>query len=342
MITGLSTQDTINTKLVVHIRTDKLLSDSVFKRLDEKPAHILAAERRRLRQNALSASDTIPHDTTSVCLRNTVADATFYDSLTFVRHVKIYPEGTIPFRFSEKSGSQANLYHTELIKNLRDGQALALKPLNHDWITAVIFFAAWLFLVVKQSTRSMWPEITRFLFLRGINEPISRDIGSLFYWQSTIINFISFLVISIFIYCAAAWYDILPTGLPSALTIAIIFGIVAAVITLQHFLCLATGSLSGQTEAFNEYLINIYQSYRFSSFVIFVIILLLVYTVFCPAEVCIIAGISVFVVFYVYRIMRLLLIFIKRNISIFYLILYFCALEILPVLILVKYLAGLR
>ena len=44
---------------------------------------------------------------------------------------------------------------------------------------------------------------------------------------------------------------------------------------------------------------------------------------------------------YSIRVIRLLIIFLNRNISIFYLILYLCALEILPVLIVVKYFTGL-
>ncbi len=340
MTTGFYTQDTTSTKFVVHIRTDKLLPDSIFKRLDEKPAYIKLAESRKFRQ-VHTVTDTIPPDTTSVCLRNSVADVTFSDPLSFVRRGRIYPEGKIPFRFSEKSGSQPELYRAVVIRNLKDGLPLSPKFLHYDWITAIIFFIAWLFLVVRRATRSMWPEVTRFFLLRGINEPVSRDIDTLYYWQSTIMNFLAFLIISIFIYCTAAYYAVLPSGLPPVLLMSVIFGIIASGITLRHFICFAAGSLSGETEAFNEYLISIYQSYRFSSFFIFVVTLLLVYTVFCPPRACIIAGLSIFAVFYVYRIIRLLIIFIKRDISIFYLILYFCALEILPVLIIVKYLTRL-
>jgi hypothetical protein len=44
---------------------------------------------------------------------------------------------------------------------------------------------------------------------------------------------------------------------------------------------------------------------------------------------------------YLIRVIRLIIIFLNRNISIFYLILYLCALEILPVLIVIKYFTGL-
>ena len=54
-----------------------------------------------------------------------------------------------------------------------------------------------------------------------------------------------------------------------------------------------------------------------------------------------IAGIIIIGLMYLIRVVRLLIIFLNRNISIFYLILYLCALEILPGLIIVKYFTGL-
>lgn len=334
-------QDTISPKIVVRIRTDKLLSDSVFRKFDEKPAHIKEAEARRLARQVIPA-EAMPVDTVSVCPRNTIADVTFYDSLNFVRDIKIYPEGTIPFRITQKSGTQPELFRTAVISDLKNGKPLPLKTIHPDWLIGLIFVVVWFFVIVRRATRNMRPEISRFFLLRGVNEPVSRDVGSLFYWQSTITNFISFLTISIFGYCVAAYYEIIPPGIPAALSVAAIFGIVAVCITLRHFVCFITGRLSGETEAFNEYILNIYQSYRFFSFLIFIIILLLVYTVFCPPEICFMAGIAFAAVFYIYRILRLILIFIKRDISIFYLILYFCALEILPALILAKYLSSLK
>jgi hypothetical protein len=104
---------------------------------------------------------------------------------------------------------------------------------------------------------------------------------------------------------------------------------------------MAAGNLSGESEVFNEYLLNVYQSYRFSSLIVFTLVILLVYTAVLPTSVYFIAGVIVLIIFYLIRVLRLFLIFMKRNISILYLILYLCALEILPVLILVKYFTGL-
>jgi hypothetical protein len=117
--------------------------------------------------------------------------------------------------------------------------------------------------------------------------------------------------------------------------------IIVSGITLRHFICRITGNLSGESEVFNEYLIGVYQSYRFCSLIIFVLVVLLVYTAFLPPDIYFFSGLVVLLIMYIYRVLRLFLIFIKKDISIFYLILYLCALEILPVLILLKYFTGL-
>jgi hypothetical protein len=128
----------------------------------------------------------------------------------------------------------------------------------------------------------MWPELTRYLMLRGINESSSRDTGALFSWQSTALNLISFTILGLFAFCAAAWFDLIPAGFPQPVVILMSIGIIVFGITSRHFLCLAAGNLSGETDLFNEYLLSIYQSYRFSSTFIFIILVILVYTHFYP------------------------------------------------------------
>ncbi len=340
MITGFSPQDTIRPALVIKINAGRLIPDSVFRRLDEKPAHILKAERERLRRKELLSADTLKKDTTSVCMRNTIADVTFTDSLSFVKNIRPYTSGTIPFRFTKKSGTEPGQYRPLLIRDLRVGTEPARNPFHQDWVTILVFLSFWLFLLVKSTIRNMRPELTRFFMFRGINEPVSRDTATLFYWQSTVFNFISFLVISLFVYSAAAYFNLSPSGIHPLFTILILFGIVSVTITLRHFVCVSAGKLSGQSDVFNEYLINIYHSYRYCSYALFFLVLLTFYTIIFPPLVSIIAGFAVMTLFYIYRVTRLFLIFIKRHISIFYLILYLCALEILPILILAKYISA--
>ncbi len=195
MITGFDIQDTIKPKLVIRINTDKLLPDSVFRKLDEAPAHIRYADSIRKIRRVSQIPEVSITDTTSVCARNSIADVTLYDSLSFVRNIDQLPPVFFPYQFAEKP---LPVTYIKVINNLKDGRDLPQKPLHHDWIIAIIFLAAYLWLIVRTTTRSIFPELTRFILFRGINESSVRDTGSLFTWQSTILNFISFMVIGLF------------------------------------------------------------------------------------------------------------------------------------------------
>jgi len=271
MITGFEIQDTIRPKFVIRINTDKLLPDSVFRKLDEVPAYIRNAESVKIRKKVSALPEVSITDTISVCTRNSIADFTFYDSQSFVRNLDQLPPVFFPYQFAEKRLPETHEQRITIISNLKDGMSLPQKPLHHDWIIVTIFLAAYLWLIVRTTTRSIFPELTRFVLFRGINESSTRDTGSLFTWQSTIMNFISFMAIGLFVYCAAEWYDFIPAGISPFLFMLLSIVAVIFSITFRHLICLAAGNISGESEAFNEYLINVYQSYRFSSVIVFTV-----------------------------------------------------------------------
>ena len=280
-------------------------------------------------------------DTTSVCTRNSIADVTFYDPDNIVFKIKQGNYKQFPFVFIEKGMQRQAEERALLIKQLKPGNDLAARPLHTDWMIIVILIAAFLYSLVKASSKSMMPYFERSFIFRGTNDPSTRDIGGLFHWQSTILNLISFLIIGLFGYSVVSFYGLIPSGFRGIIIWLITLAIISSAITLRHIVCMITGAASGKQEVFREYLIGIYQAYRLVALVLFVIIVLMAYTLILPVRDYIISGIFIVGLMYLVRIIRLLIIFLNRNISIFYLILYLCALEILPVLIIVKYFTGL-
>jgi hypothetical protein len=311
--------------------------------MDELPGYLKHADSGRAgKGSGFLPQKVVIDDTLSVCSRNSIADVTFYDSLNFIKDLKFIPAGRIGYRENtEIADSSQQMGQMVLVNDLKNGDPFPEKPFHNDFITIALFLSAFLLLSVRSALRKTLQEITRFFLFRGINESSSRDMSSLFNWQSTVINFISFLILSLFAFNAFTYFGIRSPGTSPSLFMLILFGIVVFGITSRHFLCKAAGNLSGEGDVFNEYLIAIYQSYRFSSIFLFTIVVLITYTVFIPQKIWLITGFLVLIVFYVFRVSRLFLIFLKRGISILYLILYLCALEILPVLILLKYFSGL-
>ena len=288
----------------------------------------------------ISFNETVT-DTTSVCSRNSIADVTFYDSTNFILSIKPGISDRFPFVFTESTRSRQSQAKTILLNQLKPGQNIPVQALHEDWIILIILFSSFLYSLVRKSSKNMLPGIIRFFLFRGIKDKSSRDMGGLFNWQSTLLNLFSFLILGLFGYCFASFHDFLPDGISGIKGYLISSGIIIFAVTIRHISCFLTGNISGEDEAFREYLYAVYQSYRISAIILFIIVILLAYTFFLPVKVFFTVGIIVLSLMYLIRIVRLLIIFINRNLSIFYLILYLCALEILPVGVSVKYFIGL-
>jgi hypothetical protein len=280
-------------------------------------------------------------DTTSVCTRNIIADVTYYDFNSFVFRLGYGSYKKFPFVFIEKGRKKEMESRALLIKHLKTGMEMPAQPFHSDWRIIIILIVAILFSLIKATVKNVLPDVTRFFMVKGKNDSVSRDIGGLFNWQSTILNLVSFFIIGLFAYSAASYYNFIPPDSKGIVFWLISLGIVISAITLRHIICLITGTVSGEEEAFREYLLGIYQSYRFGAFILFIVIILMSYTIIFPVRDYILSGIIIMGLVYLLSVIRLFLIFLNRNISIFYLILYLCALEILPVLVAVKYYKGL-
>ena len=279
-------------------------------------------------------------DTTSVCSRNPVADITFYDSLNFIRERNLSSAEKFPYAFIQNNNQRQSEAKASLISHLKPGQPVFEKQFHSDWLLIIILFAAFLYSVIQTISKTTIPEVTRFFFFRGINDPSSREIGGLFNWQATLLNLISFFNIALFCFYVALWYNIIPSGTSGLVVWLISLGLIILALTTRHFICVITGSISNQNEVFREYLLGIYQSYRLSGIILFVIVIMISYTEVFPVSFWIISGFISLIFMYVIRVLRLFLVFINRGLSIFYWILYLCSLEILPFLIVLKYSFG--
>ena len=332
MRTGLNIQDTIKPVLVVPQDTSKQSTDTSI-HIVNPPVYRKAYKPAEI---TIQVTDTI-----SVCERNPVSDITFYDSLNYISERKLIKSDPFPVIFIQKNQTIIQEARTTLLKNLKTGEKLPEPTLHQDWVLAIFIISAFIYSLIRTTSAGILNEMGRFFFFRGINDPASRDIGGLFNWQATLLNLVTFFNLGLFAYFAAAWYDIIPARMAGMLAWLIAVGIIIAAVTLRHFIIIIIGNISDQEEIFREYLLGVYHSHRLSAIILFIIVVLISYTDFLSVRLLILSGSIALFLMYFIRILRLLLIFINRNVSIFYLILYLCALEILPVLILLKYSAGL-
>jgi hypothetical protein len=330
-------QDTIRQKILLGNDTLGQLQDTNSQKLQQHAESLLVVPITRKH----SAPHQISSDTITVCTRNPVADITFYDSTSFVYSLdpSISEKFAVTFTTINRDSYIKN--RAIFVRTLKEGKVIPARPLNGDWMVPVLIFSAFLFALVRTIPGNFFNSMIRFLTMRGVNQNTSRDTGVLFQWQSTILNLSSFITISLFGYLFMKHNNIGIDLIGEFLTWLICFGIVTSAITLRHIICIITGNVSSEEETFREYMIGVYHTYRAGGIGFLVISMLILYTTFLPPGVWFTTGIILASALYIIRIIRLFLIFMTRHVSILYLILYLCALEILPVVIIVKYVTGL-
>jgi hypothetical protein len=226
-----------------------------------------------------------------------------------------------------------------LLGYLEEGK-LPILGTSVDWLLIIVLLSAFTYGILRFFLgERIIGNITvasghRFL------EP-AQDMSVLFHWNTIILHFISYLNLAIFTYCAFSYYNLIPdkTSGPLFILIATVFWGLAVLI--RHIICSVTGHISGYKKLFNDYILSVYATYRITALILFVISILILYTSILPIKALIFIALAFVVIMFFFRFQGLFTAFVKSDISIFYLILYLCALEILPVAMVVKYIQRL-
>lgn len=117
---------------------------------------------------------------------------------------------------------------------------------------------------------------------------------------------------------------------------AIIAGSFLAALMLRHLTSIILAETTGLKSAYREYMNIIYNSWFADAIILFILNALILFAPVSNPVPFIWSGIIVTAIFLIIRGLKLLAIFLNRHISISYFILYLCALEILPVLVILK------
>ena len=254
-------QDTVPRRILINQDSTKAKNDSLSHDIYSHQKDTLKHKSTIFRQ----IIQPVQTDTTSVCERNSIADVTFYDMNNFIRRIGYGSYRQFPYNFTEKVKQQQKEDRVVLIKHLKPGIELPSHPLHTDWMVLIIIVAALLYSLVINTSRNLSHGFARFFLFRGINDPVSRDLGGLFHWQSTILNLISFLILGLFGYSAGSYYKLIPAGFKGIIIWLIVLGIISVGVTLRHITCVITGEASEEREVFRQYLLAVYQSYRFGA-----------------------------------------------------------------------------
>jgi len=223
-----------------------------------------------------------------------------------------------------------------------------MKNINHkpetlfseskDWISLVLFVIAIFLLIIKRIKNNFLSLLTQVAlkyreFTKSVSSTNVADIN-----VSNLLSLVYIFSLSLLIYLIFEffhYYFIFKTFYFFFFLVAFIF----LLLLLKRVLIYLSGFFLSQKDLSFKYNKNIQLFNNTLGLLIIPFILAIPFVEEIYVNFLITSSISLIVVFYFIRIIRSLKIFIEYNVSIFYMILYLCTLEILPNLLMYKILA---
>lgn len=209
------------------------------------------------------------------------------------------------------------------------------KDFNTDWITILFVIVLVLFATVRITStnyirflfQSLINYTTSFRLFREKNYPISHG--------ATQLDIIFYFIFSLFIYQVENSFNLEFTT-RNILLYLIIFGSVIGYFYIKKVAYYAIGLVFESIPDTNEYLFNIDIFNRTLGLSLFPVVALINYYPANNPMITVYVGLFMVAVFYIFLLQRGIFILLKKQFSIFYLFLYLCTLEILPLLLIYK------
>lgn len=221
-----------------------------------------------------------------------------------------------------------------------EGVPLAEGLWNASWLLYVLLIPLILYAAV--STIERFPAIwlskvvysSKYAATAYRNRSVGRQLGH------TLLFIISLISLATFAYYVELHFQLYFFSLNGIKLWFFNLGIFSAALILRFLVILLLGEITGTKDAFAEYEFNISQFYKFLSVPLLLINFFIPYFESIPDIILVFLALAFLASLFIIRSLRLLSIFIRRGFSLFYFILYLCALEFTPILVFIKYLSG--
>jgi hypothetical protein len=214
-------------------------------------------------------------------------------------------------------------------------------PIHHPtWVFIYIFallgFYAWIriyygniFIQTAQATINY--QVANRMYL---------DNNILKNQQDRVLYVLYFLVIAFLIYFMEVRLELTPNNLTGGLLYLFNLGVLSAVFLGRIVLLNSIGFLFNRLSIFREYLYNIFIFNKLTGLMVLSLMIFFVYTKGMVQDLLFWFTLSVVGLMFIIRLFRGLIFSFKKDVLIFYMFLYLCALEIAPLVLLYRWLEG--
>ena len=220
------------------------------------------------------------------------------------------------------------------------GLVLPKDPVNRvntDWLTIVLLLALVLFATVRRG----WSKYLGSLFYSVVNYPTAnrmfREQNYSFQHGAFRLDIYFYLVFSVFLFQLIQFFRIDVSFHNYRLYFLILAG-VWVFFMLKKFLYKTTGFIFENSVETSEFLFNLDNHVRVAGLLIFPVVAIISFSPFNSLGIPVYFGILFVSAVYFLLLFRGFMILLKKQFSIIYLFLYFCTLEILPLVLVYKFL----
>jgi hypothetical protein len=203
---------------------------------------------------------------------------------------------------------------------------------HNDWLTLLILLAV----VLLASVRTGWNKYLVQLFHAVVTETAAERLfqekNNSVYWAAFQLDVLFYLMFSAFIFQLTDYFQVEIPG-RNFVRYAICLAAVVSYFMVKKILYRLTGFLVEQGGETWGFLFRMNNFNRVTGIMLLPVVLLIAFSPFRQADVLITAGILSIISLYVLLIARGFITLLKKEFSIFYLFLYFCTLEFLPLVL---------
>jgi len=213
---------------------------------------------------------------------------------------------------------------------------------NADWFTLALVVVVIGFTWIKAFYFKIFRQLVSAFFSNSIANQIVRDENILVQRASIIMSFIFYLTASLFIYQISIFfkwdYPFLAEGILRFLVICLI---VAFTYSFKMVLLKGLGEIFNIDKPVATYIFNIFLINNMLGLMLLPVVITTAYVVTDSTWYAMYTGVAIVIISFIYRMVRAFIIWIPlKGVSFFYLMLYFCTLEIAPLIIIVKLARG--
>jgi hypothetical protein len=213
-------------------------------------------------------------------------------------------------------------------------EPIAINRQSTDWIAILFLTCLFIFAWIQTSYSKRLTQLFRAVAQPYFVNQLERE-GNLFRERITLgLGLTYYTMASLFIFLISREFVFIPTGISNLTYTSIVFIILVSYQMLKSVIIYASGNVFNSAEASRHYLLNILIFNHITGIILFPITIIAFYW---SNTVLLIAGAITISLLLIYRMFRGFLTGLNnKSYNLFYLFLYLCTLEILPLLLLYK------